>query len=59
MDGADSHLWGVALNSDDKCFGVAEPNGCGGAMRESDTPYGTQRKVGEEPLCGLGCVRLG
>jgi hypothetical protein len=36
-----------------------EPNGCGGAMREADTHYGTQPTVGEEPLCGLGYGMLG
>jgi hypothetical protein len=37
----------------------AERKGCGGALREVDTPCGTQLPVGAEPLCGLGCVRLG
>jgi hypothetical protein len=37
-------------------LGGAESNGCGGTVREADTPYGTQPTVGEEPLCGLGCV---
>jgi hypothetical protein len=36
----------------------AEPNGCGGAVRQADTPYGTQPRVGIEPLCRLGFVRL-
>jgi hypothetical protein len=39
-------------------LGVAEPNGCGGAVREADTSYRTQPAVGEKPFCGLGCVRL-
>jgi hypothetical protein len=47
----------------------AEPNGCGGTVREADTPCGTQLRVGARPLCELGwvglwyvmfcCVRLG
>jgi hypothetical protein len=31
----------------------AEPNGCGGFLREVHTPYGTEPPVGAEPLCGL------
>jgi hypothetical protein len=37
----------------------AEPKRGGGDGDSGYTPYGTQPTVGEEPLCGLGCVRLG
>jgi hypothetical protein len=40
-------------------FCGAEPNGCGGALREEVTPHGTQPPVGAELLCGLRCVKLG
>jgi hypothetical protein len=34
MDGAESHLWGVALNSDGEFFVGVERNGCDGEERE-------------------------
>lgn len=64
MDVAESRVWGVALKSDSKFF-ADEPNQCGGALREADTPYGKEPQVwGGAPsrlgyITGFGGVGLG
>jgi hypothetical protein len=58
-DGAESRLWVVALNSEDESFkGRIQTDG--EALREADTPFWTQSRVGGARVwVGFGQIRLG